>query len=297
MSLSLREVNIRFPYLKVLFLVGVGIGVVVGVTGLLRWRGSGERVEVTEKMEPEVAEQEEKGVENEPKEESTEEKEVVQEDDVQKEEEAASVKRDLMGKKLIVLSFDDGPSRTTTTRLLGILQEKNVVANFFVVGKMAEVAPELLAQEVAQGHEVGSHTVTHVNLAKATPENMAWEENRMKEIFRETVGKEFGLLRPPYGAVNDQVRRSMGQPMVLWSIDPEDWKVKNTAEVIRRVRAAAFDGAIILLHDIYATTVDAVSQIIDGLRADGYEFVTVSELASLRGVKMEKGWTYGSFRP
>ena len=85
--------------------------------------------------------------------------------------------------------------------------------------------------------------------------------------------------------------------MIMWSVDPQDWKDRNTGTVRSRVRAATYDGAIVLMHDIHASTVDAVAGIIDDLRADGYEFLTVSELAEVRGVKMENGVTYGSFRP
>ena len=212
-------------------------------------------------------------------------------------EEELKLRRDLTGKKLVALTFDDGPSRATTSRLLDILAEKNVRANFFLIGQMIEGAPELMRREVVEGHTVGSHTMGHVNLGRAAVEVIKEEDAKMQKLFQEVAQTELRLMRPPYGEVNDQVRANIGQPMILWSVDPEDWRNKNMEEVVQRVEGAVFDGAVILLHDIYPSTVDAVGKIIDDLRVDGYEFLTVEELAEVRKVKLEKGKTYREFRP
>lgn len=205
--------------------------------------------------------------------------------------------RDLTGKKLVALTFDDGPSAGTTGRLLDILREKQVKATFFVVGTMAQQAPELVKREEQEGHEVASHTLAHNNLARMSSDAIKGEQAAFEGAMNEILGRRMELMRPPYGSVNDTVRSTVEQPMIMWSVDPQDWKDRNAGTVRSRVRAATYDGAIVLMHDIHASTVDAVAGIIDDLRADGYEFLTVSELAEVRGVKMENGVTYGSFRP
>lgn len=208
---------------------------------------------------------------------------------------APTKKRDLTGKKLIALTFDDGPSAATTPQLLDILKKKQVPATFFVVGTMAERAPEVLKRERVEGHEIASHTATHRSLATMSADEIRADRNNMNSIVERITGKGVGLIRPPYGALNDTSRGAVGQPMILWSVDPEDWRDKNSETVRNRVRAAAYDGAVILLHDIHQTTVDAVSGIIDDLRADGYEFVTISEMAEAKKVKLEAGKAYRDF--
>lgn len=201
------------------------------------------------------------------------------------------------GRKLVALTFDDGPSYATTPRLLDILKEKGAKATFFVVGTMAERAPELLKREEAEGHEVGSHTVGHGNLAKMGVGEIVADMGRMNEIFRNALGREVEILRPPYGSYTDATKSSVGVPMVFWTVDTLDWKYRDPARVRSEAVGSAFDGAIILMHDIHATTIDAVAGIVDDLRRQGYEFVTVSELAAARGTTMQKGAVYGGFRP
>ena len=200
-------------------------------------------------------------------------------------------------RKLVALTFDDGPSRTETVRLLRILADRNVKATFFVVGNNAQRAPEILQQAKAAGHEVGSHTMTHANLNRSSVESIRWEVAAMDQLFLNILGEKSQMTRPPYGNMNATVRANVAQPLILWTVDPEDWKVRNTATVRQRAVAGAFDGAIILFHDIYATTVDAIPGVIDDLRARGYEFMTVSEMAAARGVRLQNGVGYGSFRP
>lgn len=201
------------------------------------------------------------------------------------------------GKKFVALTFDDGPSYATTGRLLDVLKSKNVRATFFVVGSMMQGAPDLVQREVAEGHEVGSHTMSHINLslldATATKAEMA----AMDQLFMDVLGRPVTIMRPPYGNFTDITQATVGMPMIYWAVDTLDWKYRNAETVRQNVQAAVFDGAIILMHDIHSTTVDAIAGVIDDLRAQGYEFLTVTELARARGVTLEKGGVYGSFRP
>ena len=202
--------------------------------------------------------------------------------------------RDLSGSKLIALTFDDGPDAATTSRLLDILKEKQVKATFFELGNRILAAPEVSARAVSEGHEVESHSVAHADLRTLSGTELRTDYERMQEIFREVLGYEPKYLRPPYGAVSAGVR---GLPIVLmgWTVDSRDWESRNSAAILAEVKRASFDGAVILMHDIYDTTVDAVGPTIDWLKEQGYEFVTIEEMASLRGGELTPGVLYGDF--
>ncbi len=204
-------------------------------------------------------------------------------------------RRSPYGKKLVALTFDDGPGAEITDQLLAILREKEVVATFFMLGKMAQRYPEVVKRVKAEGHEIGSHTMNHANLNRLRADSVAIEVEQAKDVFQSVLGETPRLTRPPYGIVNSAVREKAGAPLILWRVDPEDWRYQDAEVVKGRTVSYAFDGAIILLHDVYATSVTAAGLIIDELRAQGYEFVTVSELARFKGVEMQKGGVYGAF--
>ena len=203
------------------------------------------------------------------------------------------------GRPLVALTFDDGPSGATTPRLLDILKEKNVKVTFFVLGGMLSARPDISQRAEAEGHEVESHTMTHKNLEKATLGEIQWEVASMNQVFQEKLGHVPKMTRPPYGngIRRAEVTQNIGTPMIYWSVDTEDWRSRNAAAVQERIRQDAYDGAIILMHDIYPSTVDAVAGVIDEFRAREYEFVTVEELAKARGVEMVNGVTYFNFKP
>lgn len=199
------------------------------------------------------------------------------------------------GKKLIALTFDDGPSAYTTPRLLDTLKNRGAKVTFFVLGTMARRSPDIVRREAAEGHEVASHTPYHNQLTLLSAAQVRAEALEMDRTFTEILGTRPPFTRPPYGSFNAMVGEALGQPMILWSVDPQDWKDRNASLVCSRVVNATREGSIILVHDIHATTVDAVPCIIDTLRSYGYEFVTVSELAASRGVKLVNGRAYYSF--
>lgn len=207
------------------------------------------------------------------------------------------IKRDITGKKLVALTFDDGPSSATTPRLLDILYEKDAPATFFMLGKMARANPDIVKRIEKEGHVVASHTMYHQNLVRIPVKAAKDDIAESKAVFNDILGHGPTFTRPPYGNTNNTVRDNVGTPIILWSVDTLDWKSKNTDEILAVTKEQIHDGAIILMHDIYDTTVDAVSVIIDELRKDGYEFVTVSELAKLRNVNLSNGSIYYNFRP
>ena len=208
-----------------------------------------------------------------------------------------STNRDLTGKKLVALTFDDGPSSATTPALLDRLSEKDVLATFFVLGIMAERSPELLVRAQKEGHELASHSRAHQNLIHLSPEEVQADTASMKALFQSVVGDEPSLTRPPYGNFDDPVRSSLGTPLILWSVDPLDWQEKDSAHIISTAKSQVFDGAIILMHDIYPTSVEAIPNLVDSLRQDGYEFVTISELAKARHTTLVPGEAYYKFLP
>ena len=200
-------------------------------------------------------------------------------------------------KKLVALTFDDGPSSATTPRLLDILYEKDVPATFFMLGSKARNNPDIVRRIEKDGHIAASHTMYHQNLVRISSGAIKDDISEAKSVFKDILGHEPTLTRPPYGNINDAVRENVGTPMILWSVDPLDWKSQNVDEIMAVTREQIHDGAIILMHDIYDTSVDAVPIIIDELRKDGYEFVTVDELVKFRGVTLENGTAYYNFRP
>ena len=194
---------------------------------------------------------------------------------------------------LMALTFDDGPSKATIT-LLDELKKRDIQATFFVVGKRLDEFSDVLVREYKEGHEIGSHTWDHLNLTQADSttanQNLQNTEDKVYEILGTDIGPL--IIRPPYGSVNDTVRGYVDVPLILWSIDTLDWKYRDADAVKQRIINQAEDGAIILLHDLYDTSVAGVIAAIDELQKEGYTFVTVSELFRRKGEVLETGVTY-----
>nr|WP_326185725.1 polysaccharide deacetylase family protein [uncultured Oscillibacter sp.] len=192
----------------------------------------------------------------------------------------------------IALTFDDGPRQGTTDRLLDGLRARGASATFFLVGEQAQLNPELVQRMRAEGHQVGNHTWSHVRLEGASPTEIAEEVGRTEAFLEELLGEGCHWLRPPYGLISAGTENQITVPMVKWSVDPRDWESRDTAKVVRAVLGDAKPNSIILLHDIYPTSVDAALQIVDALQAEGYVFVTVEELLRLNGVTPQAGTMY-----
>lgn len=184
--------------------------------------------------------------------------------------------------KVVALTFDDGPDPATTGPLLNVLAARQARATFFILGTSAEKYPELLASIAAAGQEVASHSYSHRFPNKLSEEELA-KELAMSEQILTTVAPKPALFRPPGGGYNDRLvhdLRQRGYTTILWSVDPRDWERRSAKQVFDTVVSRIEPGAIILLHEgeCAAATPAAVGMIIDRLRQDGYEFLTVSEL-------------------
>ncbi|MFB4311900.1 polysaccharide deacetylase family protein [Actinomadura sp. GTD37] len=194
--------------------------------------------------------------------------------------------------KCLALTFDDGPAESTG-ELLGILAARNVKATFFLVGENVVKYPEVVRQELEAGHEIGDHSYTHADLGTASEEKILSELTRTQDAVKRAAGFTPVLLRPPYGSMSERltkITRKMGLAQVLWTVDPLDWEHRDSEYVEKRVLKSAKPGYVVLMHDIHPTTVRAVPRIIDRLAAEGYVFVTVSELY---GGRLVPGREYG----
>ncbi|HTZ32805.1 MAG TPA: glycosyltransferase [Methylomirabilota bacterium] len=200
-------------------------------------------------------------------------------------------------KNKIVLSFDDGPDRRWTPRILDILKEKKVPAVFFVIGEEGNQSPDLLRREYDEGHEIGNHTFTHPKFDEVSHTQLKWELNLTQRLIEATVGAKSILFRPPYGIDHqpeyaEEIQQlpypqDLGYIIVGQMIDPDDWRMteqqkqRPAREIADDVLKQANKGNVVLLHDgggEREQTVEALPMIIDGLRAKGYEIVPVSEL-------------------
>lgn len=199
--------------------------------------------------------------------------------------------------RLIAITFDDGPRRETTERLLDGLEERDARATFFLIGRQIEGNEDLVERMQAEGHQVGSHTWSHTRLTGVSADTLRQEVGRTEEALVDLLGPGSYWLRPPYGAVDAADRDLIQTPMIKWSIDPRDWEKLDTAQVTAAVLKAAAPNQIILLHDIYPTSVDAALAVVDALQGEGYRFVTVAELLEANGIQPEAGVLYCSGNP
>lgn len=178
--------------------------------------------------------------------------------------------------KCVALTFDDGPS-IFTNELLDILKEKNISVTFFVLGKSAKVQPETIRRIVEEGHVIGNHGWDHKNFKNISLEQLRKQIDDTNNLIKDISDYSPNLLRPPYGAYDKQILKNTGMPFVLWNVDPQDWKDRDSRLIKDRVSKAK-RGSIILAHDIYKTTIEAIPEIIDNLLNENIKFVTVPEL-------------------
>ncbi|MCI8960857.1 MAG: polysaccharide deacetylase family protein [Lachnospiraceae bacterium] len=182
------------------------------------------------------------------------------------------------GKKQIALTFDDGPHSEYTLKLLEGLKERNVRATFFLMGQNIPGNEELIRRMQEDGHLIGNHSYRHVQLTQEGEESVCQAVEKTSSLIAQITGQTPQYLRPPYGDWSEGLECRLDLTPVFWSVDSLDWKLKNTAKIVRRVEKYAGEGDIILMHDIFQTSVDAALALVDDLQRQGYEFVTVDEL-------------------
>ena len=196
--------------------------------------------------------------------------------------------------KYVALTFDDGPSPRCTPQLLDGLRDLGAKATFFVVGCQAVKDPDIVRRIADEGHQVGNHSYAPAALDQLTPAQALAALEKNDALLRELLGDGDYWVRPPYGLLTDDEAARLTVPLVNWSVDTEDWRTKNCDKILDVIYRCTGDGDIVLLHDRYLNTVEATLKAIAHLQQQGYVFVTVSELLSLKNVTPEPGVTYRS---
>lgn len=185
-------------------------------------------------------------------------------------------------KKLVAMTFDDGPHPVHTPRLLNMLAKRNIKATFYVIGQKAATHPGILRRMIREGHEVANHSYTHPNFTKLSRASMESQLSKTAKIIFNVTGVHPNSFRPPYGATNSNIKKycieKYGYPTILWDVDPKDWKRPGVATVSNRIINGARSGSIILAHDIHQPTIDAMPVALDTLLRRGYVFITVDQL-------------------
>lgn len=180
--------------------------------------------------------------------------------------------------RIVALTFDDGPHPFYTQQLLDGLAERGVKATFFVTGEHAELYPDLIRRMQEEGHLIGNHTYSHIQLTDGNRAEYRQELIRTNEILEEITGEEVQYVRPPYGSWDKAFEKELNMFPVLWDVDPLDWCSSNAACVTQSVVSKVQENDIILLHDSYDSSVTAALRIVDQLLEKGYTFVTVEEI-------------------
>ena len=187
---------------------------------------------------------------------------------------------------LLALTFDDGPHPELTPRLLDILRHEGVRATFYVIGRNVQTYPEIARRIVAEGHEIANHSWSHPRLTALSSARLRSELSQTSDVIQRVTGRRPTNMRPPYGAINDRVRQAIyrdhGLDVIMWSVDPLDWKRPGAEVVRRRMVEGAAPGGILLAHDIHPGTIEAMPGTIKDLKAKGYGFATVSQLLALQ---------------
>ncbi len=178
----------------------------------------------------------------------------------------------------VALTFDDGPHELYTPKLLEGLKERDVTATFFIIGKNVDGSEEIIKSMQDDGHLIGNHTFSHVQLSKISDDAACAEIWKANTTIFDAIGKIPVYIRPPFGSWTEELTSAVEMQVVMWDVDPMDWKYQNADRIVNHVLSKAADGDIILLHDVYPASVEAALRIVDELKERGFEFVTVEEI-------------------
>lgn len=183
------------------------------------------------------------------------------------------------------MTFDDGPNASLTPKLLDLLAAHHMKATFFVVGENAAEYPEILKRAAREGHEIANHSWSHPNLGKMGDDAVRRELQKTDDAIKAAIGIRPTLMRPPYGSITARqkswIHDEFGYRIIIWDVDPLDWKRPGPSVVTHRIVSEARPGSIILAHDIHPPTIEAMPATFDQLEAKGFKFVTVSELIAM----------------
>lgn len=198
--------------------------------------------------------------------------------------------------KTIALTFDDGPNGEKTLSLLNILSDNKAKATFFMLGNKMNYYADVVKKVSTSGNEIGYHSYSHKNMKLQNISKIQSEYELTNQIYYDITGQELNLVRPPYGSVNKTIEESFSHPFILWSVDTNDWRYRDVDYLVNYVINNVNDGDIVLFHDSYNTSVEAVSKILPYLYQKGFQVTTVSELAILKGESLEPCEAYRYLR-
>lgn len=199
-------------------------------------------------------------------------------------------------KPMVALTFDDGPYDKVTKRILKTLKKNDGRATFFVVGNRVSSYHGVMEKAYKQGNQIGNHTYSHYTktLNALKPKAVKSEVTKTNRLIKKYTGKPAHILRPTYGAANSSVRKvmkKMDMTLICWNVDSEDWQSRNKKKILKRLNNLS-DGDIVLMHDLYETTADAVEVLVPKLVKKGYQLVTIDELFYYKGIKQKPGQIY-----
>ncbi|MDO5569626.1 MAG: polysaccharide deacetylase family protein [bacterium] len=180
-------------------------------------------------------------------------------------------------KPMVAFTFDDGPNYNTL-KMIDVLVENGASATFFVLGNRAEKEPSIIHKIYENNLEIGNHTYSHKQLNILKDTAILEEVNKTQEIIFSIIGDYPTYLRPSYGIINNKMKKIITMPMILWNIDTLDWKYHNSTKISNKIYNNVKDGDIVLMHDIYSATVNAVADVIPKLKSKGFQIVSISEL-------------------
>ena len=182
---------------------------------------------------------------------------------------------------VIALTFDDGPSKYTKD-IINTLKVNNVNATFFVLGNKVEIYKDIISESIKNGNEIGNHSYNHKWLSKLSTNELLDQINKTQDILKSAVNYTPTCFRPTYGSVNNRIRKNIDLSITLWTVDTKDWKIKNADRIVEKALKNIEDGDIILMHDIFERSSEALKKLIPKLKEQGYQFVTISELEEVK---------------
>ncbi len=182
---------------------------------------------------------------------------------------------------VVALTFDDGPSKYTKD-IINTLKVNNVNATFFVLGNKVEIYKDIISESIKNGNEIGNHSYNHKWLSKLSTNELLDQINKTQDILKSTVNYTPTCFRPTYGSVNNRIRKNIDLSITLWTVDTKDWKIKNADRIVEKALKNIEDGDIILMHDIFERSSEALKKLIPKLKEQGYQFVTISELEEVK---------------
>ena len=197
---------------------------------------------------------------------------------------------------MVAITFDDGPHLKNTDDIVNIFSKYNAHATFFMLGSNVVKYPDVVKRVYDAGHEIGIHTWNHKELTKLSSDEVKNEVNNTATEIEKITGKRPTLVRPPYGSINENVKNSIDNPLILWNIDSLDWKSRDKEKIVPLVLNDVQDGDIILLHDIHSTTVPAVEEILKYLIENDYQVITISQMLSAKRYDLTKTRVFYSAR-